>query len=52
LKKYNVPVTRENYLQLAFMGNPPEEDELDSEFEASLPEELRKKSEEPAPSGE
>jgi hypothetical protein len=52
LKKHNMPLTRENYLQLAFMGNPPDDEELDSEFESSLPEAIRKKSEEPAVSGE
>ena len=35
LKKYGIPVTRENYLRLAFAGNPP--DELDGEIEAELP---------------
>ena len=39
LKKYGIPVTRENYLQLAFAGNPP--DELDGEVEAELEEIFR-----------
>jgi len=39
LHQHNIPVTRENYLRLAFGGNPP--DELDGEIEAELPEELR-----------
>jgi hypothetical protein len=40
LEEYGIPVTRENYLHLAFMGNPPPEP-LDGEIEAELPEELR-----------
>ena len=40
LEKHNTPVTRENYLNLAYLGNPPKE--LDAEQEAALPEELRK----------
>jgi hypothetical protein len=40
LKKNNVPLTRENYLQLAYLGEPPKE--LDAEQEAMLPEEIRK----------
>ena len=39
LKKNKVPVTRENYLNLAYLGNPPKE--LNAEEEAMLPEELR-----------
>jgi len=34
LRKHHIPVTRENYLRLAFLGNPP--DELDGELEAEL----------------
>jgi hypothetical protein len=41
LKKYGIPLTRENYLRLAFAGNPPEEP-LDGEIEAELPEELQR----------
>lgn len=41
LQKYGIPVTRENYLRLAFAGNPPEEP-LDAELEAELPEELKR----------
>ena len=41
LKKNNVPLTRENYLDLAYLGDPPEE--LDAEAEALLPEEIREK---------
>jgi hypothetical protein len=39
LKQHNIPVTRENYLDIAYMGNPP--DVLDAEEEADLPEELQ-----------
>jgi hypothetical protein len=35
-----LPLTRENYLQLAFAGHPPEEP-LDGEIEAELPEQFR-----------
>src|ERR1700680_3751851 len=35
LEKFGIPVTRENYLRLAFAGNPPQE--LDGELEAELP---------------
>jgi hypothetical protein len=40
LEKFGIPVTRENYLQLAFAGNPPQEP-LDGEIEAELPRELQ-----------
>lgn len=40
LQKYGILVTRENYLRLAFAGNPPQEP-LDGEIEAELPMELR-----------
>jgi hypothetical protein len=39
LQSLGLPVTRENYLMLAFAGHPPKE--LDGEIEAMLPEELR-----------
>jgi hypothetical protein len=35
LEEYGIPVTRENYLNLAFAGNPPQE--LDAEVEAEIP---------------
>ena len=38
LKKYGIPVTRENYLDLAYLGHPPE---MTAELEANLPEALR-----------
>jgi hypothetical protein len=40
LEKFGIPVTRENYLRLAFAGNPPQEP-LDGEIEAELPLELQ-----------
>jgi hypothetical protein len=40
LKKLRIPLTRENYLRLAFAGNPPKEP-LDGEIEAELPRELQ-----------
>lgn len=40
LEKFGIPVTRENYLRLAFAGNPPQEP-LDGEIEAELPIELQ-----------
>lgn len=40
LDQFNIPQTRENYLNLAFAGNPPEEP-LDGEIEEMLPEEFR-----------
>jgi hypothetical protein len=36
LKEHGIPVTRENYLRLQFLGNPPDEP-LDGEIEAELP---------------
>jgi hypothetical protein len=38
MKKLNVPLTRENYLDFAYLGNPPEE--LDAEEESEIPTEL------------
>jgi hypothetical protein len=40
MKEEGIPMTRENYLELAYMGNPPEE--LDGEEEAALPEQFQK----------
>ena len=34
-----VPLTRENYLHIAYMGNPPEE--IGGEIEAAIPQEIR-----------
>jgi hypothetical protein len=39
MKKHGIPVTRENYLDFAYLGNPPEE--LGPEEEAELPEEIK-----------
>jgi hypothetical protein len=36
--EHNIPLTRENYLDIAFMGSP---DELDAEEEFALPEMLQ-----------
>jgi hypothetical protein len=41
MREHHIPLTRENYLALAFMGNPPDEP-LDAELEASLPEQFQK----------
>ena len=41
--KFNIPLTRENYLDLAYMGDVPEE--LSAEEEAELPEEFLKQQE-------
>jgi len=35
-----IPVTRENYLNLVYLGRPPEE--LSAEEECELPEELQR----------
>jgi hypothetical protein len=40
MKRYQMPVTRENYLELAYMGEVPEE--LSAEQELALPKELQK----------
>ena len=40
MKKHNLPLTREKYLEFAYLGNPPEE--LDAEQEAELPREFQK----------
>ena len=39
LKEYGIPVNRENYLELAYLGEPPEE--LSAEEELELPEQLQ-----------
>ena len=38
MKKEGVPLTRQNYLDLAYMGSPP--DEIGGEIEASIPREI------------
>ena len=40
MKKYDIPLTRENYLELAYMGEVPEQ--LSAEQEADLPVELQR----------
>jgi hypothetical protein len=40
LKEIGLPLTRENYLMLAFAGKPPQEP-LDGEIEAELPKEFQ-----------
>ena len=39
MKKNNIPLTRPNYLDIAYMGNPP--DEIGGEIEASIPKEIK-----------
>lgn len=40
LHRAGVPLTRKNYLNMAYFGKPPKE--LSAEEEAELPEEIRK----------
>ena len=40
MKKNGVPLTRENYLDYAYLGNPPAQ--LSAEEEAEIPEELQR----------
>jgi hypothetical protein len=39
MKKNNIPLTKENYLDLAYLGDPPEK--LGAEEEAQIPEEIK-----------
>jgi hypothetical protein len=39
MRRHNIPITRENYLELAYLGKPPAK--LSEEEEASLPPEIR-----------
>jgi len=41
MKKNGIPLTRENYLDFAYLGTPPPPEEWGAELEAELPEELR-----------
>lgn len=41
LQKHNIPVTRENYISLNWMGDYPADQPLPAELEASLPKELQ-----------
>ena len=40
MKEHGIPLTRENYLNEAYMGNPPEK--LGPELEAELPEQFQR----------
>ena len=48
MKEYNVPLTRQNYLDMAYMGNPPEE--VGGEVEASIPWEIKRNDRQPSQS--
>ena len=39
LREFNLPVTREDYLNLSYLGRPPKQ--LSAEEEADLPKEIR-----------
>ena len=39
MKRNNIPLTRQNYLDIAYMGNPPED--VGGEIEAEIPWEIR-----------
>jgi hypothetical protein len=39
MNEHKIPLTRENYLEIAYMGTPPTE--LDAEEEAELPEQFQ-----------
>jgi len=39
MEQHNIPMTRENYLEIAYFGNPPEV--LDAEDEMNLPEQFQ-----------
>ena len=39
MKKNNIPLTRANYLDIAYMGSPPEE--IGGEIEAEIPWEIK-----------
>lgn len=41
LRKEGIPVTRANYLAIAYLGDPPKE--LSAEEEADLPKQIRKR---------
>lgn len=41
MQKNNIPLTRDNYIDVAYMGEPPE---WDDELEAALPAELQRQS--------
>jgi hypothetical protein len=37
MRELNVPLTLENYIEFAFLGDPPDNIEEDGEFLASVP---------------
>ena len=39
MKQHDIPLTRENYMDVAYLGNPPKE--LSAEEEAELPEQFQ-----------
>lgn len=39
MKKHNIPLTKENYLAIAYFGDPPEH--LSAEEEAEIPQEIQ-----------
>ena len=43
MKAYDIPMTREHYFDLAYLGKPPvdEDGELDPELEAELPKQFQ-----------
>ena len=45
MRRFNIPETRENYLDIAYCGKPPAEDAdgyLDGEVEENLPEQFQR----------
>tara|TARA_Y100001972_G_scaffold101985_1_gene127208 strand:- start:2918 stop:3040 length:123 start_codon:yes stop_codon:yes gene_type:complete len=40
MKAFNLPMTKDTYLELAYMGEVP--DQIDAEVLANMPEEFRK----------
>lgn len=43
MRKLRIPITRDNYLDLAYFGDKPKE--LDAEQEAELPQQLQQRAE-------
>jgi hypothetical protein len=41
LKKHNIPITRDAYINLSTFGDESGEDMLDAELEAALPQDLQ-----------
>lgn len=39
MKQHNIPLTRENYLEINYMGSPP--DPMPAELEAEIPDEVK-----------